>query len=73
MCRKQAYILSASKECFSGSESRNQKVYQDKTIVSTGGNKSFDRTKKKYRPDETKGKLPILGYPLLDGRQSAPV
>ena len=22
---------------------------------------------------ENKGKLPILGYPLLDGRQSAPV
>lgn len=61
MCRKRAYILSASKECFSGSEGRNQKVYQDKTIVSTGGNKSFDRLKqefrqdeKKYRPDETK-------------------
>ena len=27
------------------------------------------------RPDVSKkfGKLPILGYPLLDGRQSAPV
>ena len=55
MCRKQAYILSASKGCFSGSESRNQKVYQDKTIVSTGRKKSIVLMKLKFRLHETKG------------------
>ena len=26
-----------------------------------------------FNHQDKKGKLPILGYPLLDGRQSAPV
>lgn len=42
-------------------------------LESLADNSCFHCTKILFHAMENKGKLPILGYPLLDGRQSAPV
>ena len=42
-------------------------------IVFKGSKPSTAKKEDKVKTKAKKSKLPILGYPLLDGRQSAPV